>query len=480
MKHKVSEASIPFTEKNDLTPFFEPKSVAVVGSFKKAFFGGYVSVKTMLNAGFMGNIYPVNPSYKEVLGLRVYPSIKDVPAKIELAVVIIGCQNVPKVIRQCAEKGVRAVIVVSDGFAERNEEGAVLQNQIVEIARQTKMRIIGPNTVGTANIGNNFNPNPYETGYAKMKAGGIAICSQTGVTSPQGFPYADLNYGVSKICDFGNKCDIDECDMLEYLESDASTKVIVMYLENIRDGRKFLQVSRRIISQKPVLIFKSGRTKEGARMSASHTGSLAVDDQIFDAACKQAGIIRLERFKEIFDLPKIFSCQPLPKGNRLGIVSITGGLGVVATDEGVRYGLSVSSFSPETVNRLNSFFPGLGKNAVDYGPVLPHIADYMSLYREILKAVLTDENTDCLLNVVWADTFKKSIEEDYGKIFKELKGHQKPIATWIYGSKLSVVDKITRSLEDLDFPVFPDPETAVKALGIASKYAITKVVKVQC
>ncbi len=217
-----------------------------------------------------------------------------------MAIIIINRRSVPDVMRECARKGIKAVIVVADGFAERDEEGAKLQNEIVEIAREAGIRIIGPNTAGIVNSANGFIPDPYEPGYKKVKPGAVAICAQTGMINPQAFPYGDLHYGVSKICDYGNKCDVDECDLLEYLESDPATKVIAMYLESIRDGQRFLNISRRVANKKPVLILKSGRTKEGAKVSASHTGSLAVDDRIFSAACKQAGTIHLEKFREFF------------------------------------------------------------------------------------------------------------------------------------------------------------------------------------
>jgi len=196
--------------KSDLSLFFEPRSVAVIGSLKEGYFGGYVVIKTLLNAGFAGKIYPVNPSYNEVLGLKVYPSIKDISEKIDLAYIIINRQSVPNVMNECAEKGIKAVVVVADGFAERDEEGVKLQNEIVEIAKQRGMRIIGPNTAGIANPSNGLIPDPYEMGYEKIIVGGIAICAQTGMINPQAFPYADLHFGVSKICDYGNKCDVDE------------------------------------------------------------------------------------------------------------------------------------------------------------------------------------------------------------------------------------------------------------------------------
>ena len=319
-------------EKNPLSSFFEPRSVAIIGSLREGFFGGYVVIKTLQVAGFEGKIFPVNPSYHEVLGLKVFPSLKEIREKIDLALIIINRRSVPNMLKECAHKEIKTVVVVADGFAERDEEGVKLQQEIVEIARNSGMRIIGPNTAGIANPAKGFIPDPYEMGYEKIKEGGIAICAQTGMINPQAFPYGDLRYGVSKICDYGNKCDVDECDMLEYLEHDPATKVITMYLESIRDGKRFLEVSRRVTFTKPVLILKSGRTKDGARVSASHTGALAVDDQIFSAACNQAGVIRLEKFSELFELPKIFSLQPLPKGNRLGILTFTGGVGVLAID----------------------------------------------------------------------------------------------------------------------------------------------------
>jgi acyl-CoA synthetase (NDP forming) len=467
------ECEILGSGKNDLTPFFEAQSVAVVGSLREGFFGGYVVVKTLMNAGFSGKIYPVNPSYEEVLGLKVYPSIKEISAKIDLVLIMINRRSVPEVMRECAAKGIKAVIVVADGFAERDEEGARLQNEIVEIAREGGIRIIGPNTAGIANPEKGLIPNPYEMGYKKVKTGGIAICAQTGMINPQAFPYGDLHYGVSKICDYGNKCDVDECDLFEYLEGDPATKVITMYLESIRDGRRFLEISRRVTAKKPVLILKSGRTKEGARVSASHTGALAVDDQIFSAACKQAGIIRLEKFQELFELPKIFSLQSPPKGNQLGMVTFTGGVGVLAIDEGAKYGLSIAKLSPEIAKKLNGIFPGLGKAVVDIGPPMA-VSSYMAIYCDALKTVLAEDHIDCLLNVIWTSPFEESVEE-YLKFYKTVQGkYEKTIATWIYGPSIPLIHRLSGRMEDLGFPVFSDLEMAIKALGIAYQYSNRK------
>ncbi len=464
------ECEVSESEKSMISLFFEPQSIAVIGSLREGYFGGYVVVKTLLNAGFTGKIYPVNPSYPEVLGLKAYSSIKEIPEKIDLAIIMINRRSVPNVMRECAGKGIKAVIVVADGFAERDEEGAKLQNEIVEMAREAGIRIIGPNTAGIVNSANGLILDPYEPGYKKVKSGAVAICAQTGMINPQAFPYADLHYGVSKICDYGNKCDVDECDLLEYLESDPATKVITMYLESIRDGRRFLEISKRVAAKKPVLILKSGRTKEGAKVSASHTGALAVDDQIFSAACKQAGVIRLEKFRELFELPKIFSLQPLPKGNRLGMVTFTGGVGVLAIDEGAKYGLSVARLSPEIAGKLNAIFPGLGKTVVDIGPSMA-VNNYMTIYSDIFKTVLSDDNIDCLFNVIWTSPFEEFVEE-YLKFYGTLQGiYQKTIATWIYGPSIPLINEMSSRMEDLGFPVFSDLEMAIKALGIAYQYS---------
>jgi acyl-CoA synthetase (NDP forming) len=381
---------------------------------------------------------------------------------------------VPDMMKECADQGIKAVVVVADGFAERDEEGVKLQHEIARIARERGMRIIGPNTAGVANPANGFIPDPYEMGYRTIKAGGVAICAQTGMINPQAFPYGDLHYGVSKICDYGNKCDVDECDMLEYLVSDAATKVITMYLESIRDGKRFLEISKRVASKKPVLILKSGRTNEGAHVSASHTGSLAVDDRIFSAACKQAGVIRLENFGELFELPKIFASQPLPKGNRLGITTFTGGVGVLAIDEASKYGLSVGKLSPETTRKLNAIFPDLGKTIVDMGPPMAVVNNYMDIYSDILETVLADEAVDCLFNTIWTSPFEEFVEK-YLRFYEGIRRNdQTTIATWIYGPSIPLINEMARRMEDLGFPVFSNIETAMKALGVACHYAIRK------
>lgn len=454
--------------------FFEPGAVAIIGSLREGLFGGRVMIKTLQEAGFRGRIYPVNPSYTEVSGVPVWPTVAALPEKPDLALVMTGAVAVVPVMGELAQKGVRAVVVVSDGFAERDEEGKRRQEELLAVARRAGIRIIGPNTAGIANAANGFNPCPYEAGYARIKAGPVAVCSQTGMTNPQAYPYSDLGYGISKICDLGNKCDVDESDLLEYLANDPATGVISMYVEGIRDGRRFLAAARQTAGRKPVLVLKSGTTAAGARAAVSHTGSLAVDDRVFDAACRQAGIIRLAKFGDLFEIPRIFADQPLPRGNRLGIVSYTGGIGVLAADEAARYGLNMARLSAGAASLLDGIFPGLGQSPVDVGPLMAVLRGegFAAVYRRILAAVLGDENVDCLVNVMWANPAEHGVEEIYGEIYESLRGEcPKPLATWLYGPSPALTASLARRLAAAGFPVFGEMETAVRALGLAWRYS---------
>ena len=454
---------------SDLTPFFRPHSLAIIGSFKEGLFGGYVAIQSLKRSGFEGEIYPVNPSYKEVLGLKVYPSISDVPAAVDLAMVMVNRMSVPRLIPECAAMGVRGIIVVSDGFAERDEKGARLQREIVEIAASHGVRLLGPNTAGLVNTANGLNPCPYVGGDYPLRKGTIALCAQSGVFNPQAYPYDRIVFGASIVCDFGNRCDVDECDVLEYLEEDPGTEVITMYLESVRDGARFLKTTERVGARKPILILKSGRTREGAVASASHTGSMAMDDRIFDAVCAQTGVLRLDDFGEMYEMPKIFAAGRPALGNRLGIVTVSGGIAVLAIDEGARHGLLQSVITEDTRRFLDGLFPTLGKMPVDTGPMMAAVKDAFSLYPAILKTVLEDSGVDCLLNVVWANA-DAGICRHYFDAYRELSFSRKPVATWVYGPDPATTAEVAQGIEQIGFPTFSSPEKAVKALGFAVRY----------
>jgi acyl-CoA synthetase (NDP forming) len=458
------------SELSAISRFFDPSGIAIIGSFRAGYFGGYVIVRSLLEAGYKGGVYPINPGYKEVHGLRVYSSLREIPGKADLAIVMVNARSVSKILRECSQQGIKAVIVVSDGFAERDAEGERLQREVVSLAKSYGLRILGPNTAGVVNTANGFNPSPYEAGYYNLRKGPTAICAQTGMINPQAFPYPDLRFGVSKICDFGNKCDVDECDMLEYLERDAATEVISIYLESVCDGDRFLNAARRVAAQKPVLVLKSGRTDEGAKASASHTGSLAVDDRLFDAVCRQAGVLRIERFRDVFEMPKIFASQPLPAGNRVGIVTVTGGVAVIAIDECAKQELAPARLGAGTADALESLFPGLGKNPVDIGPMMASVPKAFDHCPKIFRAILEDENVDALLSILWANP-KADVITRYVETYEDLKAWlKKPVVTWIYGPDAGAVIELGDRLEQMGFPVFSTSEKCIRALGLAYRY----------
>jgi len=462
--------------RRDLDPLFSPRSIAIFGSFKKGFFGGYPAVRQLRSFGFSGRIYPVNPRYDEVLGLKVYPSIKEAPEAIDLAVIMTAAPTVPKIMEECAEKGIKAAIIVSDGFAERNEEGAELQRKFIDIAKRAGMRIIGPNTAGVVNLTDRFVLDAYECGYDHIKKGTISFVTQTGIISPQAMPWGDIPFGINKLVDLGNKSDVDENDLLEYLGNDPQTKVISLYLEGIKNGQRFLKIAKEISREKPVLVLKPGRAKEAAKAIASHTGTLAGDDQVFNSVCQQAHIIRVSEWSELFDFAKILASQPLSKGNRLGILSCTGASAIMLVDAASAWGLTTAKLSTESAERLRRLFPpSWGANPIDWGIPLAYMPNkWFHFYQQALETLLSDDNIDCIANVIWVDSFG-SLIDGYAKFAGELKGKlTKPIATWIYGSSLSRIAELSHCLESLGFPVYHDHETAAKALGVMFKYSTMK------
>ena len=457
--------------RSDLKSFFEPKSVAVFGSLREGVGLGYGVIRNMLQFGYSGKIYPVSPSYSgEVLGFRVYSAVNDVAEPIDAAIVITPPPTVPGIIEQCARKGVKAAVIVSENFAEAGGDGVKYQQQLVEIVRRTGIRIIGPNTVGLFNAANGFITNPYLIVQKKIRRGGIAYCSQSGYVGTAAQPLEDRAVPVSKMCDIGNKCDVDEADLLNYLADDPETKVVAMHIENAKDGRRFMGAARRVVARKPLLVLRPGRSEEAARAVASHTASLAGNEQVYDSAIKQVGAIRLDTWLEYWEVPRIFAYQPLPEGNRIAILTLTGGVAVVGVDVAVSAGLDLARFSPATAEKLKRIYPRLSSNPVDLGPILSVSDNPFAVEEEVIALALNDANVDCAAISVYAgfDDIVAPIVE----MFDNLKGRiTKPVAIWIYGMKLSAMDEMSRQLEMRGLPTYFYLETAVKALGIAAAYA---------
>src|SRR5512137_811786 len=397
-----------------------PKSIAVVGSLREARFGGYVTASNLLRFGYKGKIYPVNPQYETVLDLKVYPSVKDIPEPVDLVVTMAGASAVPRIVADAVQNRAKVAIIISDGFGERNEDGCRLQQEISRIAETGGLRLLGPNTIGVANPAIGLVTTPYKVTYEKMITGGVALCAQTGLIGPQNMPLEETHYGLSKMCDFGNKCDIDEIDLLDYLVDDQDTKVIAMHLEVIRDGQLFMKKAKEVVAKKPVIVLKPGRTRESRRAMASHTGSLAGEDIIYDSAFKQAGVTRVDNFRELIDIPKVLATQPLPRGNRLAIVTISGGAGVMGIDIASTHGLTLARLSAPTLEKLAAVSPVLAGSPVDLGPGLPAYqvaGGIASRFPAMIEAILDDDNVDCLaMACPWG--VRGKIAEVFGPLVK--------------------------------------------------------------
>ena len=467
----------------DLQAFFQPAGVAVIGSLREVMGTAYGVIKNMRRFGFSGAIYPINPNpskYGDVFGSKVYSNVNEVPQLIDLAVVITPPPTVPEVVDECARKGVKAVIVMSEGFAESDQEGAALQRKLGDIVRRTGVRIMGPNTFGVVNSANGLVTVPPYTDNDRIERGGIAFCSQTGSIGPHQVPLDDWAYPVSKMCDLGNKCDVDEVDILNYLADDPETRVVALHMEDVRNGPRFMEAARKLVARKPLVVLKAGRSEAGARAAASHTGSLMGTDQIYDAALRQVGAIRVNTWQELWEVPRTLLYQPLPAGNRFAVVTFTGGQGVMAADAASSAGLVVTNFSPATVRRLSLVFPRLGGNPVDIGPVLSDSRSQSSsnpfhALEEIIPLVLGDENVDCITITFSCGRQLVPLHPMIvDMLYRLTKDFPKTVNIWLYGTSLSAMLELARQLQVRGLPAYLDLDIAIKALGCAAYYSGAK------
>lgn len=461
-------------DRNDLRAFFEPDSVAVFGSLREGFGLGYGMVRNLRQFGYSGRIYPISPFHSEVMGMKAYSSVDEAAEPIEAAIVITPPPTVPGIVEQCARKGVKAVIIVSENFAEAGGDGAKYQKQLEDIAHRTGIRIIGPNTVGVFDPATGFLTNPYIIVQDRIRQGGVAYCSQTGSVGLAAKPLEERFHPVRLLCDIGNKCDVDESDVLNYLADDPKTKAVAMHLENAKDGRRFLEAARRLTARKPLLVLKGGRSEAGAAAMASHTASMAGNGEVYDAVIKQVGALRLGSWEEYWEVPRVFTSQPLPKGNRVGIITGSGGLGVTVIDVAVESGLVMAKFSAATREKLKKLFRRLGGNPVDLGPVLSVAEDPFSVQRQIIEAVLEDGNVDCAAVSIYCGF--DALIPHIAATFQELKQlSAKTVTVHLYGMRSAVLDEMLRQLEALGFPTYLDFELAVKSLGFAARYSSTSL-----
>jgi len=453
----------------DLQFFFEPKSVAVVGASRTPGKIGNTILRNLLKLGYTGRIFPVNPGAGEIEGLRSYPSVAAIPDAVELAVIALPAHLVLDVMRDCQKKAVKGVIVISSGFSETGREGMERQLELVRLAAEAGIRVIGPNTTGVLNPGGRFTST--FVNLKGVKAGGIGFVAQTGMFAGMIFEwiFSSQHFGLSKVVGLGNKADVTDHDALDYLAQDEATRVVIMYLEGVKDGRRFLESARRLVRKKPLVVIKGGKTEEGARAVRSHTGSMAGRDEIFEALFKQAGAIRVSDFEELLDFGKTFAYQPLPRGNRIAIVTLSGGAGVIASDACLESGLALAGLEPNTLTRVKEKMPDWAAspgNPLDIEP-LSEMISAEGAYRLGLDAVLSDPGVDMALLVMGTERMTR-IHADY--VLEVTRAHPgKPVAVCIIGDA-AIYSQLFQIMEEASIPVFVSVRRAVASLAALHKY----------
>jgi len=443
-----------------------PRSVAVVGATNRPGSVGLAVFRNILNAGFEGVLYPVNPKAKSVQSVKAYPALMDIPDEVDLAVIIVPAKIVCSILEEAGQKQVKGAIVISAGFREVGGRGVELENSLKEVVAKYDIRLVGPNCLGVINNDEKVRMNASFA--TKMpKAGNIAFVSQSGALCTAVLEYAEgRGVGFSKFISFGNKADVNEIDFLRYLKDDADTDVIVMYLEDITNGREFLETAREITweRRKPMLAIKSARSAEGARAAASHTGSLAGSDNAYDAIFHQSGIQRVEGVDELFNYALAFAKQPVPKGNRIAIVTNAGGPGIMATDAAIRHKLQIATLSEETKQKLKQELPPTAsiQNPVDVIGDATH-----ERYEAAIRHILMDENVDGAI-VILAPQAMTDILETAEIVPRVAKDIDKPVLCSFMG--IVDVSQGIQYLEQHGIPNYAFPEAAVRSMASMAFY----------
>ncbi|MBN1155639.1 acetate--CoA ligase family protein [candidate division KSB1 bacterium] len=443
-----------------------PKSIAVIGASNQPGSVGLAVFQNIIAGGYQGILYPVNLKASSIQSIKAYPSVLDIPDEVDLAVIIVPAKIVPAVLDECGAKGVRGAIVITAGFKEIGGEGVELEKKLKAVADKHNISVIGPNCLGVIN--NDSNTRMNASFATKMPTpGNIAFISQSGALCTSVLDYAEgRNIGFSKFISFGNKADISEVDLLHYLKDDPDTDVILMYLEDISDGRKFLETAREIAWQtkKPMLALKSGRSAAGARAAASHTGSLAGSDTAYDAIFQQAGIQRVEAIDELIDYAIAFAKQPLPKGNKIAIITNAGGPGIMATDAAIHHGLEISELSDATKSKLREYLPPTASlnNPVDVIGDAKH-----DRYEAAIRHILADDNVDGAIVLLTPQAMTDILETA-----EIVPAATKNIAKPVLCSFMGIVD-VSEGIDYLEkhgIPNYSFPEEAVRAMASMVKF----------
>jgi acetyl coenzyme A synthetase (ADP forming)-like protein len=440
-----------------LEMFTNPRGVAVIGASPTPGKLGHAVLQNVIQYGYKGHVYPINPKATEILGLTAYPSVRNIPGPVDLAIVLVPAQAVPGVMEECGQVGITGAVVISAGFREMGREGRQLEHHLIEVARQYGIRIVGPNVLGIIDTVIGLNAS-FAAGMPRR--GQIAFMSQSGALCTSILDIAlGQGIGFSRFYSIGNKADLNEIDFLKAWSVDPETKVIAAYLEGITNGVEFIQVARKVTRLKPVVSIKSGTTSAGSRAASSHTGTLAGSEKAYDAAYKQTGIVRAGSVLDLFDYAQAFARQPLPESDAVAVVTNAGGPGIMASDAIERIGMRLASLTPEIQQKLRAALPAAASvvNPIDVLGDAP--ADRYAL---AIEAALSDPNVGIVLVVLTPQTATQIPEtaQVLGEMFRK---YRKPTFAAFMGDL--AIRPALDILTEYSVPNYQVPERAVSAIA---------------
>jgi len=456
-----------------LDNFFNPKSIAVVGATPNRNKLGYV-VLDLLMRKFKGRLYPVNPKYDELFGIKCYPKVSAIPEVVDLVVVVVPASVVIDVIEDAGKKGVKAAVIISSGFSEIGGEGVERERELVKVAKEYGVRIIGPNCLGVydafSGVDTWFIP---EERMMRPPPGVIAILSQSGALAAAMLDFAaSEGIGIAKAVSYGNRVDVDEADLLEYFKEDPNVKVVLIYVEGFKQnfGRRFRGVAQEFLKEKPIIVLKAGKTARGAAAASSHTGALAGAYKVYRSAFKQIGVIEAENLQELFDMGKALAKQPLPKGRKVAIITDGGGIGVLSTDSLEQLGFEVPETPEEIKRELSKKVPPHVslRNPIDVAGDTDN-----ERYLIAFEAALRSDEFDAVFGVFLLQPPRLTIELGDELIKLKRRYPEKPLVTVVYGGS-KIVQDFKRKLEEGGIPTYTSPERAARALWALAYYSEVK------
>lgn len=465
---------------------FNPGSVAVIGASNNMEKWGFNILSILLLKGGR-RVYAVNRNEAKIQGLDAYKNVTEIPEPVELAVITVPFRDIPAAMRDCVRKGVKAAVVISGGLAETGDEGAKVEKEVVKVARSGGIRFIGPNCMGNFDTSANLFTVPY---LPQVKKGPLAVITQSGnVSQTIIYQASEVGLGFSKYISSGNEADLHFEDYLEYLGQDEGTKIILGYIEGLREGKRFFKLAREITRRKPIIILKAGRTEAGARAARSHTASLAGFDVVSESAFRQCGVIRVDEIEELVDMALILLGQPKPRGRRVGVYSTGGGAAVITADALMGQGLKLPTLSPATMGKLNSLMSGRWShgNPIETGG---DFFDYNCVW-----ALMEDNNVDATVLIggggaamnyaawvpisadfreaveQWMDAQEDSESRELDKLIELRDRYRKPVILANMGIPNSRKGKLHKRLEETHLLHFPTPERAARALARLVEYS---------